>query len=104
MRYAGLIGVKLPPEEVSPGVWHPRVKTIKVRGKIYALKVSWSSGTLQQETPRATHKLTFIGTAELLSDSLLPLWVEWQGTKWEVISVDYQRPRIELRIGGVYNG
>lgn len=31
-------------------------------------------------------------------------YVEWSGTLWEVSDVEVQRPRLLLRLGGVYNG
>jgi hypothetical protein len=31
-------------------------------------------------------------------------YVEWAGTLWTVIDVEEQRPRLLLRLGGVYNG
>lgn len=31
-------------------------------------------------------------------------YVEWAGTLWKVTEVEAQRPRLILRLGGVYNG
>lgn len=31
-------------------------------------------------------------------------YVKWAGTKWKVVNVDVQSPRLILRLGGVYNG
>lgn len=31
-------------------------------------------------------------------------YVSWMGSKWNVTSVEPQRPRLSLTIGGVYNG
>jgi hypothetical protein len=31
-------------------------------------------------------------------------YVEWAGTLWTVPTVEVQRPRLILRLGGVYNG
>lgn len=31
-------------------------------------------------------------------------YVEWAGSRWIVSSVETQRPRLILRLGGVYNG
>lgn len=31
-------------------------------------------------------------------------YVEWAGSKWKVTDVEIQRPRLLLRLGGVYNG
>lgn len=31
-------------------------------------------------------------------------YVEWAGTLWKVVHIELQRPRILLRLGGVYNG
>lgn len=31
-------------------------------------------------------------------------YIHWMGTRWNVKSVDVQRPRLILTVGGVYNG
>ena len=31
-------------------------------------------------------------------------YVEWAGTRWTVTDVEVERPRLLLRLGGVYNG
>lgn len=31
-------------------------------------------------------------------------YVKWQGSLWKVTDVEVQRPRLLLRLGGVYNG
>lgn len=31
-------------------------------------------------------------------------YVMWMGVRWEIASVEHQRPRLLLRLGGVYNG
>lgn len=31
-------------------------------------------------------------------------YIRWAGTLWTVANVDVQRPRLILRLGGVYNG
>lgn len=31
-------------------------------------------------------------------------YVEWAGTRWKVSDIEVQRPRLLLRLGGIYNG
>jgi hypothetical protein len=31
-------------------------------------------------------------------------YVEWAGVRWDVTDVEVQRPRLILRLGGVYHG
>jgi hypothetical protein len=31
-------------------------------------------------------------------------YVEWAGSRWKVSNVEVQRPRLILRLGGIYNG
>lgn len=31
-------------------------------------------------------------------------YVEWAGVKWQVADVEVIRPRLKLRLGGIYNG
>lgn len=31
-------------------------------------------------------------------------YIEWHGTLWKISSVEEQRPRLNLTLGGVYNG
>ena len=31
-------------------------------------------------------------------------YIKWQGVLWKIVSVEVVRPRLLLRLGGVYNG
>lgn len=39
------------------------------------------------------------------SDNILAMkYVEWMGSLWTISNIEVQRPRLILRLGGVYNG
>lgn len=48
--------------------------------------------------------ISIVGNAYALEHYLAIRYVEWAGELWSVSDVEIQRPRLILRLGGVYNG
>lgn len=103
-RYAGNLGIKQDPVETSPGIYNEDTKSIFVVGNIRAESVRWRGVELNQETPTASHILSVVAPESALEELTRVVYVEWQGRKWSVKSVEYTRPRFSIRLGGLYNG
>ena len=69
-----------------------------------------SNSRRQEEAAKVILDLETSNTISIVSDSYADenifaiRYVEWAGALWVVQSVDTQRPRLLLRLGGVYNG
>ena len=51
-----------------------------------------------------TNSISIVADAYALQNILAIRYVSWLGSLWTVDSVEVQRPRLLLRLGGVYNG
>jgi len=102
-RYRGVVGTKLPPEEVSPGVWESKIVETDVVGDIYLKPSRWSGTELSQTKITANHILSIFG-CDNLDDYADVVYVVWQNRKWTVTKIEYIRPRVKLTLGGLYDG
>jgi len=50
------------------------------------------------------NSISILADAEAIENHLNIRYVEWDGRRWTVTSVEVQRPRLILNMGGVYNG
>lgn len=54
---------------------------------------------------RLTNTIEIMADDEYVSENIYAIrFVEWAGTPWIVSEVTVQRPRLLLRLGGVYHG
>lgn len=91
--------------EVKPGVW-----VDVITEKSYKVDISRVS-IKQQSGEHLAKDISVLNTFSIVSDPYLHdnlfamKYVKWMGTRWTISDSDPStRPRIILRLGGVYNG
>lgn len=103
-RFSGLVGFAHT-VRTAPGV---SSEVITEKGPYFG-DVKRASRTLQQSTT-VNAELSTTNTIEIMADDYASenifaiRFVEWAGTPWIVTEVTVQRPRLLLRLGGVYDG
>lgn len=103
-RFSGLVGFAHT-VRTAPGV---SSEVITEKGPYYG-DVKRASLTFQTATTVNTDLRT-TNTIEIVADDYASenifaiRFVEWAGTPWAVAEVTVQRPRLLLRLGGVYDG
>lgn len=102
-RYAGLVGY-VTTEETSPGVWSPVERPKVMKGDIIRQSSSAQSGDKINDDISLNHRVSLIGDAYSFGNYYNIKWIELDGRKLKVDSVEIQRPRLILSLGGVYNG
>ena len=90
--------------ETVPGVWTESTTTKK-----YACDVVKVSRKLQGQDQvnddiNIANQFSIVADPYASSNFFAMRWIEFQGVKWKIASVDVQRPRLVLTIGGLYNG
>lgn len=101
-KFYGNIGF-VKTEETTPGVW---TKTYKER--CYAGDVVRKFYRLEN-SDQINQNLNLNNSISIISDDYIYdnleyiAYVEWLGSLWKVNSVEPQRPRLILDIGGVFN-
>lgn len=90
--------------ETTPGVWEE-----KIVERSYFGDVTRNTRRLQT-TDQVNDNIDISNTISVVADPYAYQnfhairYVEFMGAKWKVSSVDVQHPRLNLSLGGVYNG
>lgn len=90
--------------ETTPGVWEE-----KIVERSYFGDVTRNTRRLQT-TDQVNDNIDISNTISVLADPYAYQnfhairYAEFMGAKWKVSSVDVQHPRLNLSLGGVYNG
>ena len=102
-KFCGKIGF-LGQAETSPGVWSDVITE-----RIYYGDVKKQSRKYQN-VDGVDDTFTLRNTFSIIADSYanenlhVMKWIEYAGIKWSIKSIDIDRPRLEIIIGGEYHG
>lgn len=103
-RFSGLVGFSHT-VRTSPGVSE---EVITEKGPYYGdvkrAALSLSEANVVNPDLRTTNLIEIVAD-DYVSENIFAIrFVEWAGTCWVVTEVTVQRPRLLLRLGGVYHG
>jgi len=104
-RFSGLVGF-VHSVRVRPGVTQ---EVVTEKGPYFG-DVKRTSLTMQQGTTvntelRTTNTVEIMADDQYVNENIFAIrFVEWAGVAWAVSEVTVQRPRLLLRLGGVYHG
>lgn len=101
-KYAGLVGY-VTQEETVPGVWSPVDKAVMTKGDIIRQSSSVQNDGKVNSDVTLNHRVSLIGDAYAFNNYFNLKWIEVGGRKLEVSSVELQRPRLIVTVGGLYN-
>ena len=107
-RFYGKVGfertLEMDPEN-HPGVFEPIVEAREYYGDLYQNSRRWEpNGNSINETPVVSNRISIVADSYAYSNVGAMRYVEMNGVLWKIISIDIERPRIVLTIGGIYNG
>ncbi len=102
-KFSGFIGINRGKTETAPGIFEPIIEEVKVVGEIRNQVARWQSHE-QRNTVSARHVLSIVSPEDSIIDFSEVVYIIWQGRKWSSVAIQYKRPRIELTLGGIYNG
>lgn len=102
-KYYGRIGF-ITTKETSPGVWTQKIVTRKYRGDVMTRYIRWDNAEKINDDLNINNTLSIIADSFCYEHLGTIRFVEWMGSLWEINSIEVQRPRLNLTIGGVYNG
>lgn len=90
--------------ETAPGVWRMVVTERKYFGDILRNVRRLTEGENLNKDLAVNNSVSVLADAYANEHFHQILYVEWSGTLWEVTNVEVLRPRLNLRLGGVYHG
>src|SRR6185437_16034519 len=102
-RFSGLVGY-VTQEEKRPGVWSPVEIPKMMKGDIIIQSSSSQNGNKVNSDITLSHRVSLMGDAYAFGNYYNIKWVMIDGRKWQVSSVEVQRPRIIVSVGGLWNG
>lgn len=101
-RFTGLVGY-VTQEESVPGVWSPVETQKMMKGDMIRQSSSGQNGDKVHSDISLNHRVSLLGDSYAFNNYYNLKWIMVNGRKWEVSSVEIQRPRIIVSIGGLWN-
>lgn len=104
-KFFGVVGFADDTTEKAAGVFTDDIVEYSYYGDVVR-----DSRQLTQDTQNVNNDLTVGVSISIVADEyarehmFAMRYVRWSGSLWVVSNVDVQRPRLILRLGGVYNG
>lgn len=90
--------------ETAPGVWEDVVVAKKYYGDVLRNTRSLSGGDKVNNDLSVNNSFSIVADPYANEHIFAIRYIKWSGSAWTVSDVEVQRPRLILRIGGVYNG
>lgn len=90
--------------EMRPGVWEETITERYYYGDIQRNTKRSESSEHLNDNLNVNNIISIAADAYADQHFFAIRYVNWAGTRWNVTTVEVQRPRLILTIGGVYNG
>lgn len=91
-------------EETEKGVWTTSIVEKTVFGDIIKNTKKYDTTNNVNNDISINNQFSIIADPFALENIHLMKYVKYLGTRWKIITVDIQYPRLILTAGGVYNG
>ncbi len=104
MRFRNVIGYSGAPTETAPGVWEDVIVERFYRGDVLRNTKKYTEGESVNDNLTVGNSISIVSDAYAADHILDMRYVKWSGSLWKITDVEVQRPRLILRLGGVYNG
>lgn len=92
------------PKETSPGIWEDEITQKQYRADLIRNSRRLQSGDKVNSDIVLSNELSIIADPYANLNFHAIRYAEFMGTRWEVTTVDVEYPRLNLMLGGVYNG
>jgi hypothetical protein len=90
--------------ETAPGVNEDQITEVVYFGDVIRNTRLLQSGEKVNDDLSVSNSISIVADAYANEHFFAIRYVEWAGVLWKVSEVEVQRPRLLLRLGGVYNG
>lgn len=102
-RFHGVVGYGATVEK-RPGVWVDEIIERPYFGDVIQNAFKQENVEKINQDLGVNNSISIVADAYANEHVSAIRYVQWAGALWEVASVTVQRPRLILRLGGVYNG
>lgn len=106
MKFYGTVGFWVGEEEDEnrPGVWESVIEERTYMGDVIRNTRRFQSSDKQNDDLTVSNQISILSDLYAQQNWNSIRYVDWNGVKWKVTSVELSYPRLILDIGGVYNG
>ena len=89
--------------EVIPGVWEEQITEREYFGDVYKISRKLQSASQVNDNIDVSNEISIVADPFARDNFSSIRYIEFMGTKWKVSNVEVVYPRLNLRIGGLYN-
>lgn len=90
--------------EGNQGVYSDDITEIVYSGDVVRNSLRIQEGLSLNDDLTVGHSISIVADAYASQHYSAIRYVELEGTKWKVVHIELHRPRLLLRLGGLYNG
>jgi hypothetical protein len=102
-RFYGKVGYA-ESTETSPGVWTDIVTIRNYYGDVNRISKRSQVGEGLNDNIVINNEISILADPYAYEHFQAMKFIQWMGAFWKISSIEVQRPRLILTIGGVYNG
>ena|SRR5688572_5597849 len=103
-KYYGKVGYAGESVETAPGVWTEQIVERSYYGDVTRNTRKLEEGEKVNNDISVGNSISIVADEYALNHFFAIRYVEWAGSRWTVTDVEVQRPRLILRLKGVYHG
>lgn len=102
-KFYGEIGYSIQ-TETYPGVWEEQIEERTYSGDVIRNMSRVQEAQKVNDDINVDNKISIIADPFAYNNFYTMKYIRWMGALWKIKSVEVQRPRLILTIGGIYNG
>lgn len=103
-RFFGSVGYAGEQVEMAPGVWVDSIVEFPYYGDVLRNSRRLTADQKVNFDLSINNSISIVADAYAMENFQAIRYAQWNGSLWIVTSVEVQRPRLVLELGGVYNG
>lgn len=104
MKFSGKVGFYFEDVEVREDVYGPMIVEKQYIGDVKKDRRSFQDSGNKNPSFTVNNQISILANLYAINNWTSIKYVEWKGIKFEVTSVEVGYPRLNLTIGGVWNG
>nr|DAP46083.1 MAG TPA: hypothetical protein [Caudoviricetes sp.] len=102
-KWCGKIGYGIK-TEYEDGAWEDRIVERTYYGDRITDRIKRQSSGNVNDDISINNVISVVADPFAIENYIFMIYVEIMGVKWKVTSIEEQRPRLLLTVGGLYNG
>ena len=89
--------------EITPGVWEEQITEVNYYGDVMKNSRTLQTADQVNDNINIANQFSIVADPFAKNHFLKMRYIEYMGAKWKISTVEDQRPRLILTIGGLYN-